>query len=427
MRALALLSSLALWGAGPAAAQEPPAAPARTEAADREDPTSAEAIRQVLERAPRRTRREGSWGSRVVSVVSFDAAPDRPHQLVLAAGFPDRTRLELSSADGRMERYQLGASLFGRDAVHVGGVPPGEGYLLEGAPALETELDMALRRAVFLWPDGRDFVGAGRSRTAKVRSLGVLLARVDEATGLPEEITALGPDGRAAARLTNIRWTRVDDRPWPESLEFWAGGERIWSERVAACEDGWVFGDPWFLPPDLMGRAVGQPVDAPLRMRTFEGGLFGTEPLPAPVGVDAARGALLQRWQELDARFRAVGAALAPEASLELDGEGRAVAIEFRFAGELAQAPEGWRARSGTARWAHRLEGDGAEERTAALAHLDGLVELGHAQGPRRLTLELRRGDRGAPEVVGRQVDTAAVQGPEPEEGPDARSPGGRR
>ena len=216
----------------------------------------------------------------------FDSAPERPHELLLSAAFPARTRIELVSADGRVERHQLGRALFGRDVSRERSVPD-PGYVLTGPGAVETELDMALRRAVFFWPDELEFVGAGRTRTAKVRTLGVLIADLDEDTGRPRTMTAYGSDGRASASFREITWKERGRRAWPDTFEFWAGDRRIWRETVTGADDRWVLGDPWFMPPDLMGKAIGQREDAPVRMRVSDRAFGLVERLPTPIGIEA--------------------------------------------------------------------------------------------------------------------------------------------
>ncbi len=112
IRALLLVAVAAASAA--AARQDAPPPPADDSAAQL---TSRETLRAVLDSAPARTRVGGMRGARVASRVVFDSAPQRPHELLLSAAFPARTRVELVSADGRVERYQLGRALFGREST----------------------------------------------------------------------------------------------------------------------------------------------------------------------------------------------------------------------------------------------------------------------------------------------------------------------
>lgn len=383
-----------------------------------EDPTSREAIRRVLEAAPKRQRLDGMWGVRARSKVLFDSAPDRPHELVMTAAFPARTRVELTSKDGRHERYQLGRALFGRDSTPGA---PAPGYALSGASALESELDMALRRGVFLWPDAFEFVGAGRSRTAKVRELGVLVATLDEETGRPVEMSVFGPDGRSTATFKGIEWREGERRAWPSKLEFWADNRRIWTETVRDAEGTWTFGDPWFLPPDLMGRAIGETEDASVRMRANEGALVMVEELPAPIGIDAATGAMLKRWAELDQKFGAIGQPLEASAAVRLDDKRRATALEFRMPVRDGAAPEGWILAPGTSCWVV-LAGDGtAEVMESAQGQMERLVRDQRVHGAVRLRIELNLTDGGATAGLHLlEADAVETEGPResPSEGP---------
>lgn len=403
-----------------------------------EDSTSREALRRVLDEAPPRTRVGSMRGARTSSKVVFDSAPDRPHELLLTAAFPERTRVELVSADGRVERYQLGRALFGRDVTRER-LAPDPGYALSGPSAIEAELDMALRRAVFFWPDAFEFVGAGRTRTAKVRTLGVLVADLDESTGRPTKMTAYGPDGRASASFRAITWKERERRTWPDSFEFWAGDSRIWRETVTEADGSWVFGDPWFMPPDLMGKAVGEGEDAPVRMRASERAHVLVERLPAPIGIERAIEALTARWGELDQKMSAANLELEGSGALRLDAERRVIALEFRLPrGDAKEAPpEGWKTVDGSSCWVV-LAGKAAVDLDRAFGHLDRLGKDGRTEGSPRLRVVMQRGETG-PRAGLRTLESDAVErpapgeakgrskgdGPAPDPGSDPR--GGRR
>ncbi len=382
-----------------------------------EGPTSREALRAALDAAPARTRLEGMRGARATSKVIFDSAPERPHELLLSAAFPARTRIELVSADGRVERYQLGRALFGRDVSRERSVPD-PGYVLTGPGAVETELDMALRRAVFFWPDELEFVGAGRTRTAKVRTLGVLIADLDEDTGRPRTMTAYGPDGRASASFREITWKERGRRAWPDTFDFWAGDRRIWRETVTDADDRWVLGDPWFMPPDLMGMAIGQREDAPVRMRVSDRAFGLVERLPAPIGIESASRALTARWGELDRRMKAAGLELEESAALRLDSERRVIALEFRMPRSGSQqkdrAPAGWVPVEGSSCWVVQA-GEGAGSMEEAFGHLERLGEERRTIGPARLRIALAR-DEDGPRTGLRTLEASAVEQAVPEE-----------
>lgn len=382
-----------------------------------EELTSREALRAALDSAPARIRVGGIRAARATSKVIFDSAPERPHELLLSAAFPARTRIELVSADGRVERYQLGRALFGRDVSRERSVPD-PGYALTGPGAVETELDMALRRAVFFWPDELEFVGAGRTRTAKVRTLGVLIADLEEDTGRPRTMTAYGSDGRASASFREITWKERGRRAWPDTFEFWAGDRRIWRETVTGADDRWVLGDPWFMPPDLMGKAIGQREDAPVRMRVSDRAFGLVERLPAPIGIESATRALTARWGELDRRMEAAGLELEESAALRLDSERRVIALEFRIPRSGSQqkdrAPAGWAPVEGSSSWVVQA-GEGVGGMEEAFGHLERLGEERRTIGPARLRIALARGEDG-PRTGDRTLEASAVEQAGPEE-----------
>lgn len=417
IRAALLLAAAALPTA--AALQDAPP-PQGSDAA--EQLISREALRAVLDSAPARTRVAGMRGVRAASKVIFDSAPQRPHELLLSAAFPSRTRVELVSDDGRVERYQLGRALFGRDVTREHKVPD-PGYALTGPGAIETELDMALRRAVFLWPDAQEFVGAGRTRTAKVRTLGVLVADLDENTGRPRKMTAYGPEGRASASFREITWKERGRRVWPDTFEFWAGDRRIWRETVTDADDRWVFGDPWFMPPDLMGKAIGERKDAPVRMRPFARAFEFVERLPAPIAVEGATRALVARWSELDRTMAAAGRALEESAALRLDSEQRVIALEFRMprgpSKRKERAPANWTPVEGSSRWVVQV-GEGPASMEQAFAHLERLGKERRTIGPARLRIVLERGEDG-PRTGARSLEASAVEQAAPSEAEDRR------
>lgn len=417
IRALLLLAAAAL----PAAAA-PQDAPPPQGGDGAEQLTTREALRAVLDSAPARTRVAGMRGVRAASRVIFDSAPERPHELLLSAAFPSRTRVELASDDGRVERYQLGRALFGRDVTRERKAPD-PGYALTGPGAIETELDMALRRAVFLWPDAQEFVGAGRTRTAKIGTLGVLIADLDEDTGRPRKMTAYGPEGRASASFREITWKERDRRVWPDTFEFWAGDRRIWRETVTDADDRWVFGDPWFMPPDLMGRAIGEGKDAPVRMRPFARAFELVERLPAPIGIEDATRALVARWSELDRALTATGHELEESAALRLDTERRVIALEFRMPRGRSQRkerpPANWAPVEGSSRWVVQI-GDEPASMELAFGHLERLGKERRTIGHARLRIVLERSEDG-PRASARTLEAGAVEQAAPSKAEDRR------
>lgn len=447
-RGSAFLGAFALWGAVLAPAQElpkeAPPVPARDPAAEL---TSPAALREVLAIAPRRTKIGSMRSVRIHSDILFASDPDRPHELTFSAAFPKRSRLAVRpvaippkgptaggatdpSPTGLSERYQIGDAVFGRDVL--AGAPPGasRSYAQTGPAAAETKLDFALRRCAFFWPDEGAFQGAGWSRTTQVDGLGVLLLRLDEGSGRPVEIRALGAGGQTVARLAAIKWQEIEGRAWPQSFEFWAGGSKIWTETVTAVEDEWFLGDPWFLPSDRVGDVIGKKNSERLRMRVRSASQVRLIPVTPPQSVDRAiRSAgehWLSQWEDL-AKGTTPGTEdqtgwLLPSAALVLGPEGGVVSIELEAA---APAPgtepwPGWTRRKSTSEWAYLLDDPAAPKDEASLAkgvregrallEVTGTAALKH--GPVRLRVELV--DTGVGGLIGVQprLTRAALETP---------------
>ena len=261
------------------------------------------AARSALKTAPTRSKIGRMRGVRFLSRVTFEAAPEEPHELALSLAFPARSRLTLESADGRVERYQLGDTWFGQDITAGGLATRRQSFLLAGEDRDEARLDIALRRALFLWPDGPEFTGAGTTFTSKVEGLGVLLALVDEDSGRPRSIRAIGRRGKVIAELRDVTWTTGGERAWPKTLVFAAGGKALWSEVVERVEDEWLFADTWFLPSDRIAGMVGRPIDATLRMRVVEEAWTARSVLPPGTTRERALDLALERWSSVRDRL----------------------------------------------------------------------------------------------------------------------------
>ena len=240
-------------------AQEPPAL-------DRaEDPLDT-AARRALDEAPARTRIGKIRGARFQSLIDFDDPDAGPHRLSFSASFPARSRLTLSRDRWRVERYQLGDVWFGLDRSNQRLDAEPRSVLLTGERLESARFDVAMRRALFFWPDAGALTGDGFTRTATVDDIGVLIATLDRESGRPTRLAAFGRDGSAQAEFREITWQQAEGRWWPAQLELHVGGRRVWRETVDRIEDRWNFIDTWFLPVDRSRGIVGQPNDARLRM-----------------------------------------------------------------------------------------------------------------------------------------------------------------
>ena len=265
-------------------------------------------------------------------------------------------------------------------------------------------------------------MGAGRTRTAKIGTLGVLIADLDEDTGRPRKMTAYGPEGRASASFREITWKERDRRVWPDTFEFWAGDRRIWRETVTDADDRWVFGDPWFMPPDLMGRAIGEGKDAPVRIAARP--RLRARRAPACTHrIEDAKRALVARWSELDRAMTAAGHELEESAALRLDAERRVIALEFRMPRGRSQRkerpPANWAPVEASSRWVVQI-GEEPASMELAFGHLERLGKERRTIGHARLRIVLARSEDG-PRASARTLEAGAVEQAAPSEAGDRR------
>ncbi len=417
-----------------ASASEPQRKEARSQAADR-------AARAALNTAPARTKIGRVRGVRIASTVRFHTAPDDAYSMKVSFGFPERARIILSSSGGASERYLLGSTLMGRDYAERTAPETSESFVLEGPGRTETAIDIELRRALFMWPDAPAFTGKGTTFSAQLGELGVILATVDEETGLPTRMRTFGADGRAGVEFHSIRFAEVPEggeasnagvqvpRPWPRSFVFAAGGRDLWAETVESAQYNWLFTDAWFLPSDRLTAVMGSKTTGKLRVRALGGAWIHRQPLVA----DPARGADdLQTIADNAARswnaFRQTvknsfqqppSVFVSPHIALVLDSDGRPVAAEFEAVAPATQTPSGenWSWRGPTNIWAHPLGPIEADAGEGILVEGQKALDIATAprvqgatppstktRGERRL--RLRVGDK----ILGGRSSTVAVE-----------------
>lgn len=344
-------------------AQEAPAqeVPTTGTAAAEEDP--AKELAALLRRLPRRTRLGAARSVRVRSTVTFRGLPDRPHGLTVDYAFPGRTRFELFNGQGgRRERYQLDAALFAREVRPSRTPEERASRRLEGREALEVTLDLAARRALFCWPDGRTWVPSGEDTgevAVDLPGVGRLVATAP-ANGDqgPASVRALRPDGGVASRLTATAWSEVEGRPWPSRVQLTnAVGDLVWTETVDAVEPSWFLGDLWFAPKDRVSALAGKAGAGRLRLRAHGTAWVKRMPLPrADGGGRGAEAIALERWTVLRKQLQNDGASDAPRlarvVSVVLGEGGVPVALEFECSGATEPAPES--AGEDGSRWGRR-------------------------------------------------------------------------
>ena len=329
-----------------------------------------DAARAAIKEAPRRGKIGRLRGLKATSEVRFSSSPSDPYELVASFGIPDRARVVLANENGSFGRFQLGSRVFGRD---IGPGSDAASFVMEGEGLRETLLDIELRRALFLWPDAPRFTGAGRTLTAKIRDFGVLMATVDESTGLPTKIQSFGQDGNAGAEFNAIQWTAAGkaERARPESLTFAAGGQAIWTETIQGVQTDWRFADTWFLPADRLTAVIGAKLAKQMHVRALEGAWIYRVPMTdlmpssavasaSPIELATAIRAAVAEWPSARKRLGLLDGqssppALSPFVSLVLDPLGSPWAVEYETintAEEQALDPSLWKWRAPENIWA---------------------------------------------------------------------------
>ncbi|QDV06238.1 hypothetical protein Poly30_17450 [Planctomycetes bacterium Poly30] len=336
-----------------------------------EDPVD-RAAREAFAALPRRQKIGRIRGLNARSEVRFVSLPDTVFTLEGSFSAPQRSRVILSSADGAFERYQVGATLFGRDLRGGVAAEATPSYVLTKNGRTETLLDIELRRALFFWPDAPEFTGSGTTFTAKIEDLGVLLATVEETSGLPTKISSFGRDGKIAAEFHSIVWARPgseDARAWPASFVFAAGGSDLWKEAVENVEDEWLFSDVWFLPRDRVTSVIGVEATDKLRVQALHGAwIYRWDLTENPLSTEAtslqeAANAGAASWTSILTLVDILGRELpgltaSPFVELILDEKGRPTALEYEIISSGPQKLPGSRLtyRPPSIVWAYALD-----------------------------------------------------------------------
>lgn len=389
--------------------------------------TADEAVRAAMQEAPRRSKIGRIRGLQTVSEVRFASSPDDAYRLVASFGIPDRARVVLSNQNGSFERFQLGSRLFGRDSSTG---KAAASFVLTGPGLQETLLDMELRRSLYLWPDAPQFTGAGRTYTSKVGDFAILMATVDESTGLPTKIQSFDKDGGAGAEFLEIQWNKADgaSRAVPASMKFAAGGQTIWTETIQSMNTEWRFADTWFLPPDRLTAVLGSKVGNQMRVRALEGAWIQRVPVAelnslenrdrpgAPLALAAVVRSASTHWSVV--RKSAADTPLAPYVSVVLSADGIPEAVEYESGGlSESKGPDSaeWTWREPRNIWAHPLatpKGQGPilgveeAEKSLALTHSKESAEGKSEPRPKR-RLRFRIGEvllNGSSQAIGMEL-----------------------
>jgi hypothetical protein len=308
----------------------------------------------------------GLAGIRSTSTLTYAEAPERPHELESTYLFPDRGRWQVvdeSARSGRQIVYRAGREFFVLEPASTRSIriDPQE-HSVDWSANLRA---FELRRALLLWPDGFAWSGEGAVRSAKIEC-GSLEATLGS-DGRPERIAIQAPDVPAEGYAA-IRWSEQRGRWWPSSMEFVLDGARVWSETVRSVDTQVHLLDLYFVPPDRRPAPLAQ--SAMLRQV-----IHGDVPSGLRKRVALASGAswpdVEKRWPVEVSAARAAGLDVEPGAWIELDTEGRPIALVLHVLDGGARTRGKGDPPAGT---------ELAAEQPAVLAGLNGVdVDLGEA------------------------------------------------
>lgn len=331
----------------------------------------------------------GIGGFATVSRVVFLSAPEHPQRLDAVYLFPDRARWAIRRIGGRTtERravYRFGEHVYEQ-------APGGRSREFQGIDRDASLLQMELRRAVTMWPDGFAWTGAegngeggARVRTAPVRlrseddapSIGSLEARTEGGRLL--RIDARRADGSLKESLVVDGWRREGERLWPAELRLENGGETVWRETVEEVDTRRFYVDLYFLPPDRRLRGGGLPGEDVASL-DLQATTHRVRELPAGVGWDEAL-ARARRWiEEAASELEPRGLAVDPVPTLELSADATPVRCLVRLAEWVEDPPEGWTSRDERPGLGLILRGPGPPDR-GTLARLAASLPPGTRGG----------------------------------------------
>lgn len=191
----------------------------------------------------------------VTSIVTFAALPDSPQRLEATYMGTDHARwwfgtLARGQETDRRMRYRRGDEVYG---IELG---TDESITFDALHAQNVTLQLELRRAALLWPEGFDWRGTESSRRAPAANdSGTLVVELEG--GVPTAFRSELSEHTAFERLEVRTWS---DELHPSELALFLDGELVWTERVVRFQRDCRFASFYFVPPDR--RALADAGDA---------------------------------------------------------------------------------------------------------------------------------------------------------------------
>jgi hypothetical protein len=193
------------------------------------------------------------------STIVYASRPDDPHRLQATYAFPDRARWWRSAGTETSARREM---LF-RFGSTFWSVPEGGGVSvrLAGDALTLANIQLEMRRAVFLWPQGFEWKRDGKQSVVPLAGLGTLTATfADAAAKNPTAFAFTGADGKPGDEYRAVAWRMEKDKPWPTRLELWHDKALVWTETVDSIDTSTRFIDAYFVPPDTRDNSASKPM-----------------------------------------------------------------------------------------------------------------------------------------------------------------------
>jgi hypothetical protein len=326
----------------------------------------------------------GLAGFQSISCLDFGTGQNR---LTAVFVFPDRARWHFENYSAEQSEhlflYRQGEAAF----QFASGSPS---QALEGETRALTLLQMELRRAVFLWPDGFAWrAGEGDTRSAPVQTdsccaegpLGTLVAELSD--GRPRRIEARDARGQPIEALEVRAWQELDGRAWPRTLALEAGGSGF-VETVETIETRLHYLESSFVPPDRRPVPAGDEGGPKVLAQDLVAMTYRARELPEGTTWEQAL-AQARLWiAESGAALKESGHTVDPVPTFELSSAGRPHSCLVRLTAAAHPAPPGF---------------ETLAERPGFLLPLQHLSEL-DARALARLQRAVPQGARASPAYV---------------------------
>lgn len=284
----------------------------------------------------------GIVGFRSRSILLFEALPSAPHSLEAVYSFPDRGFWRFRPIGGRGAQRLL-VYRYGAKVYHVL-ADSDSSVLLKGEDLQAAILQMELRLAAMMWPDGRDWhVGSDPDRIV-LDGIGALeTSGADPSGRSPTGFRSYLPDGRPFESLTAVFWVEHAGRRWPGGWTLSTPEGVVWRETIESVVPGGLYADRYFLPhdsnPDLQTEA--EPLVGAVQAIVLPPKIARRFPLPVGSGWLEAlvqAGALVDHWRTVIPESPGLDAAV----EIELSLRGQPVALRLRLLSSAGPVPEGW-------------------------------------------------------------------------------------